>query len=81
MNIQALGVDLGKHGCHIVGQDTKGNLIERKQLTNRKFAVYLAKLPPCAAGSCAAGSGLAFCLSAQCKTWPPRPCYPNQEID
>ncbi len=47
MNIQALGVDLGKHGCHIAGQDTKGNLIERKQLTNKKFAVYLAKLPPC----------------------------------
>ncbi|MCL6417889.1 IS110 family transposase [Aestuariirhabdus sp. Z084] len=47
MNIQTLGVDLGKHGCHIAGQDAKGNLVERKQLSNKQFAIYLSKLPKC----------------------------------
>ncbi|OZG72359.1 hypothetical protein BTA51_16650 [Hahella sp. CCB-MM4] len=47
MAIKTLGVDLGKSGCYIVGQDQFGNQVTAKRLSNRKFAEFLAQLPPC----------------------------------
>ncbi|MES2826315.1 MAG: transposase [Pseudomonadota bacterium] len=47
MNIKTLGVDLGKHGVHIFGQDTDGKKLIGKQLTNKQFAVFLCKILPC----------------------------------
>lgn len=47
MEIKILGVDLGKHGVHIVGQDKNGHNLIAKKLTNRKFKEYLVNLPPC----------------------------------
>jgi transposase len=47
MNIKVLGVDLGKQGCHVVGQDGQGKRVFSKQLSNKKFALLLGNLPPC----------------------------------
>ncbi len=47
MAIRTLDVDLGNSGCHIVDQDQFGNQVTAKQLSNKKFAEFLAQLPPC----------------------------------
>lgn len=47
MNIKTLGVDLGKSGCHVVGQDEYGKEVARKSFTRKAFAEYLANLPSC----------------------------------
>lgn len=48
MSIKTLGVDLGKFSCHVIGQDQRGKIVEKRKIPLSKFAEYLANLPPCA---------------------------------
>src|SRR6202789_915096 len=44
MELQAIGIDLGKTLFHLVGVDTKGNVVVRKRCSRKQLLVYTANL-------------------------------------
>jgi transposase len=44
MELQAIGIDLGKTLFHLVGMDTKGNVVVRKRCSRKQLLVYTANL-------------------------------------
>lgn len=65
MSIKTLGVDLGKFGCHVIGQDQHGKVVEKRKMSMAKFAEYLANLPPCAVFFEACGGAHYWCRKAK----------------
>jgi len=65
MSIKTLGVDLGKFGCHVIGQDQHGKVVEKRKMSLAKFAEYLANLPPCAVFFEACGGAHYWCRKAK----------------
>jgi transposase len=66
MSIKTLGVDLGKFGCHVIGQDQHGKVVEKRKILLGKFAEYLTNLPPCAVFFEACGGAHHWCRKARC---------------
>jgi transposase len=44
MELQAIGIDLGKTLFHLVGVDAKGNVVVRKRCSRKQLLVYTANL-------------------------------------
>jgi len=44
MELQAIGIDLGKTLFHLVGLDVKGNVVVRKRCSRKQLLVYTANL-------------------------------------
>lgn len=55
MNIQTLGVDLGKNSFHVVGLDTQGTPVVRRKFTRAQLLRWIATTPPCLIGMEACG--------------------------
>ncbi len=55
MAIKTLGIDLAKNTFHLIGMDTKGNVVMKKQLTRKKLEPFIANVPPCLIGMEACG--------------------------
>ena len=44
MNIQALGIDLGKNVFHLVGLDSSGQVVVRKRCSRTQLLTFTANL-------------------------------------
>jgi transposase len=44
MNLQVLGIDLGKTVFHLVGLDSTGRVVARKRCSRRQLLVFTANL-------------------------------------
>lgn len=44
MELQAIGIDLGKTLFHLVGMDVKGNVVVRKRCSRKQLLVYTGNL-------------------------------------
>ena len=47
MNIQTIGVDLGKTIVHVVGMDERGRILVRKRMSRTQLMSFAANLPIC----------------------------------
>jgi transposase len=47
MDIQVVGIDLGKTTCSVAGLDDKGTVVLRKRVQRHRLLDFLATLPPC----------------------------------
>lgn len=47
MDIQVLGIDLGKNSCSLVGLDTSGRVVIRRRMRRESIAAFAAKAPGC----------------------------------
>jgi len=45
-----IGIDIGKHSSHIVGQDRRGAIVLRQKCSRGQVQARLANLPPCRIG-------------------------------
>jgi transposase len=54
-NVHTVGIDLAKKIFHLVGTDTTGKIVWRKQLTRHALAPFMAQLPPVTIGMEACG--------------------------
>jgi transposase len=50
MQINTIGIDLGKTACDVVAMDRRGKVVARRRLTRPKLITWLANLPPCLLG-------------------------------
>lgn len=55
MNVTTLGIDLAKRVFHVHGEDARGNVVVRKQLSRKKLPEFLGNLSPCLIGMEACG--------------------------
>ncbi|MGB9429905.1 MAG: IS110 family transposase [Gammaproteobacteria bacterium] len=55
MNIQTLGIDLGKDTFHVVGLDAQGRPVLRRRFSRTQLRRWTANLPPCLIGMEACG--------------------------
>ena len=55
MNIQTLGIDVGKNVFHAVGLDTSGKVVLRRQFTRSALMRFMGKLAYCRVGMEACG--------------------------
>lgn len=46
-NITLIGIDLGKHSCHVHCPDRQGNALLRKKFSRSQLATFLATSPVC----------------------------------
>jgi len=67
MQIEVLGIDLGKNSCSIVGLDGMGAVVLRRRMRRESIIKQLAKLPPCMVGmeACCGAHHLGRILQAQ----------------
>ena len=67
MQIQVIGIDLGKSVFHLVGMDKHGKVEARKRLSRSQMMVYTAKLSCCPIGmeACCGAHFLGAALAAQ----------------
>jgi transposase len=49
-NVSTVGIDLAKKLFHLVGMDTTGKMVWRKQLTRHALGPFMAQLPPVTIG-------------------------------
>ena len=47
MDVQVLGVDLGKNSCSLVGLDASGRVVVRRRMRRESIAAFAAKAPGC----------------------------------
>jgi len=47
MDVQVLGIDLGKNSCSLVGLDTAGRVVVRRRMRRESIAAFAAKAPGC----------------------------------
>lgn len=47
MTIAALGIDLGKNSCSLVGLDATGRVVLRRRMQRKTVIAFGAKLPGC----------------------------------
>ncbi len=50
MEINVLGIDLGKSSFHLLGVDEYGKVVLRQKMTRRKLREFMVNLPPCLVG-------------------------------
>ena len=67
MDIQVLGIDLGKNSCSIVGLDAAGSVMMRRRMRRQGIAGLAAKMPGCvvAMEACCGAHHLGRLLAAQ----------------
>lgn len=67
MNIQILGIDLGKNSCSLVGLDASGQVVVRRRMRREGIAAFAAKAPGCvvAMEACCGAHHLGRQLAAQ----------------
>ena len=67
MDIQVLGIDLGKNSCSIVGLDATGGVVMRRRMRRQSLVGLAAKLPGCvvAMEACCGAHHLGRLLAAQ----------------
>ena len=67
MDIQILGIDLGKNSCSIVGLDATGSVMMRRRIRRQSIAELAAKMPRCvvAMEACCGAHHLGRVLAAQ----------------
>jgi len=67
MDIQVLGIDLGKNSCSIVGLDAAGSVVMRRRMRRQGIAGLAAKMPGCvvAMEACCGAHHLGRLLAAQ----------------
>ncbi len=42
-----IGIDLGKHSCHLHGQDRRGRMVFRRKVTRRQLIEFFASFHAC----------------------------------
>ena len=47
MDVQVLGIDLGKNSCSLVGLDTTGRVVVRRRMRRESIAAFAARAPGC----------------------------------
>ena len=67
--VTAIGIDMGKNTLHMVGLDTRGNIVLRKKVSRGRSTSRLANLPPCLIGI-EAGMATHYVGSRACGAWP-----------
>jgi transposase len=67
MNIQSIGIDLGKTTFHLVALGERGRVIIRKKLSRKQLLVFTANLEPALIGmeACSGSHFLGRALSQQ----------------
>ena len=67
MDVQVLGIDLGKNGCSLVGLDVTGRVVVRRRMRREGIAAFAAKMPGCivAMEACCGAHHLGRQLAAQ----------------
>jgi transposase len=67
MDIQVLGIDLGKNSCSLVGLDGSGRVVVRRRMRRDSIAAFAAKAPGCivAMEACCGAHHLGRQLEAQ----------------
>lgn len=67
MDVQVLGIDLGKNSCSLVGLDTAGRVTVRRRMRRESIAAFAAKTPGCvvAMEACCGAHHLGRQLAAQ----------------
>ncbi len=67
MDVQVLGVDLGKNSCSLVGLDASGRVVVRRRMRRESIAAFAAKAPGCvvAMEACCGAHHLGRQLAAQ----------------
>jgi transposase len=67
MDVQILGVDLGKNSCSVVGMDAAGQVLLRRRIRREGIVALAAKLPGCvvAIEACCGAHHLGRLLTAQ----------------
>lgn len=67
MEMQVVGIDLGKSVFHLVGMDQHGKVVVRKRLSRSQILVYTAKIPTCLIGmeACCGAHFIGAALAAQ----------------
>ena len=67
MDVQVLGVDLGKNSCSLVGLDFSGRVVVRRRMRRESIAAFAAKAPGCvvAMEACCGAHHLGRQLAAQ----------------
>src|SRR6186997_1413815 len=48
--IAAIGIDIGKNSFHVVGQDTRGQIVLRQKWSRHQVEARFANVPPCLIG-------------------------------
>lgn len=48
--IAVIGIDIGKHSSHVVGDDHRGDVVLRQKWSRGQVETRLANLPPCLIG-------------------------------
>ena len=48
--IAAIGIDIGKNSFHVVGQDTRGQIVLRQKWSRHQVEARFANMPPCLIG-------------------------------
>lgn len=67
MSVQTIGIDLGKTVFHLVGMDSRGEIVVKKRLSRLQLVRYTANLPACRIGmeSCCGAHHIGALLTAQ----------------
>jgi transposase len=47
MDVQVLGIDLGKNSCSLVGLDVSGRVVVRRRMRRESIVAFVAKAPGC----------------------------------
>src|SRR5579863_1646554 len=70
MDIEVLGIDLGKNICRVVGVDSSGKVILRRRMQRKTIVGLASKLSPCiiAMEACCGAHHLGRVFSAQAHT-------------
>ena len=45
--IAVIGIDIGKNSFHVVGQDTRGQIVLRQKWSRHQVEARFANMPPC----------------------------------
>ena len=48
--IAVIGIDIGKNSFHVVGQDTRGQIVLRQKWSRHQVEARFANMPPCLIG-------------------------------
>ncbi len=66
MNLNVIGIDIGKNGCHFVGLDQSGQIVLRRRLSRIQLLRLLANMPKALIGmeACCGAHALARSLTA-----------------
>jgi len=48
--IAAIGIDIGKNSFHVVGQDTRGQILLRQKWSRHQVEARFANIPACLIG-------------------------------